>query len=203
MTQYHFLDDSGDPGLSGAAGSSSHFVLVMVQLPERAPLVELTLFRQMFHLSLQFEIKHYKTKLRHRQAFFQIVQALPFRARAVVIDKAHVVQRFSGARGHDLAIEYAAQLTLRAKPLDLASDVLIVDDAPPSFMRALRIYLSRESRARQRVRPFSKMVSGDSGREDGLQLADMVAGAIRHHYAGDSEDYLPHIMGKIVDLWEV
>jgi hypothetical protein len=32
MTQYHYLDDSGDPGLGGAAGSSSHFALAMVQV---------------------------------------------------------------------------------------------------------------------------------------------------------------------------
>jgi len=203
MTQYHFLDDSGDPGLRGAAGSSSHFVLALVQLPERASLAELAAVRQAFYLPPWFEIKYYKTKLRHRSMFFQVIQAIPFRIRAVVIDKANIAPYFSGMRGQDLMITYAAHLILRANPLDLAGDVLIVDDATPSFVRALRIYLSRESRAARGVRPFKKVVSGDSRREDGLQLADMVAGAIRHHYAGDSEDYLPQIAHKIVDLWEV
>ena len=41
MTQYHFLDDSGDPGLEGKASSSSHLTLAMVQLTERAPLPDL------------------------------------------------------------------------------------------------------------------------------------------------------------------
>ena len=49
MTQYHFLDDSGDPGLEGKSGSSSHFILAMVQLPQRAPLAELESVRRMFH----------------------------------------------------------------------------------------------------------------------------------------------------------
>ena len=38
MTQYFYVDESGDAGLEGQASSSSHFVMAMVQLPERAPL---------------------------------------------------------------------------------------------------------------------------------------------------------------------
>jgi hypothetical protein len=44
MTQFFFVDESGDPGLEGQAGSSSHFVITMVQLPARVslrPLVNL------------------------------------------------------------------------------------------------------------------------------------------------------------------
>ncbi len=61
---YHFLDDSGDPGLSGAVGSSSHFVLAMVELPQRHPLSSLALIRQKLYLSPVYEFKYYKLTLR-------------------------------------------------------------------------------------------------------------------------------------------
>ena len=35
MTQYFFIDESGDPGLDSGAGSSSHFVVAMVQSPQQ------------------------------------------------------------------------------------------------------------------------------------------------------------------------
>lgn len=35
MTQYFYIDESGDAGLHGQASSSSHFVIVMVSYPER------------------------------------------------------------------------------------------------------------------------------------------------------------------------
>jgi hypothetical protein len=46
MTQYFFVDESGDPGLEGQAGSSSHFVIAMVQLPARMPLYPLAHVRR-------------------------------------------------------------------------------------------------------------------------------------------------------------
>ena len=38
MTQYFYVDESGDAGLKRQASSSSHFVIAMVQLPDRAPI---------------------------------------------------------------------------------------------------------------------------------------------------------------------
>jgi hypothetical protein len=81
--------------------------------------------------------------------------------------------------------------------------VLIIDEATPSFIRALRLRLSKESRMLNRVRPFKNIIGANSNREDGLQVADMIAGAIRHHALGDEKEYFPLFADKIVDLWEV
>jgi hypothetical protein len=70
VTQYHFLDDSGDPGLEGQASSSSHFTLAMVQLPERVPLSELARVRQILHLKPNFEFKYHKTTSEQKRIFF-------------------------------------------------------------------------------------------------------------------------------------
>lgn len=90
MTQYHFLDDSGDPGLRRAAGSSSYFALALVQMPERIALNPLAKIRQVFYLPREFEFNYHKTTAAHKAAFFEAIQPIAFRVRAVVVDKAHL-----------------------------------------------------------------------------------------------------------------
>lgn len=203
MTQYHHLDDSGDPGLTGAVGSSSHFALAMVQLPDRQPLPELALVRNMFHLPA-FEFKFQKTTAAQRAVFFESIQEIPFRVRAVVVDKSRLHEPYALKNGQEFAIEFIAGLTLRASELDLANDVLVIDGAPQAFRRALRVRLSEACRqAGRRNRPFKKIVGGDSHQEDGLQLADMIVGAVRRHVQGCDDNSYKTFENKIVDLWRV
>lgn len=200
--QYHFLDESGDPGLDDR-GCSSHFALAMVEMTERALLPELAALRKALHLPATLEFKYYKTRAHQKEAFFETVQAIPFRVRAVVIDKSRLEGRFDSMRGQDLMIEFIARLILRAKALDLANDVLIMDGATQALLRALRIRLSRECYRLERVRPFKKIVSGVSNRDDGLQLADMIAGATSHYVVDGEIAYYRTFANKVVDLWEV
>jgi hypothetical protein len=203
LTQYHHLDDSGDPGMGGSRSSSSYFALAMVQLIAREPLPELAALRDEFHLP-SFEFKYQKTTTSHKNAFFSAIQAIPFRVRSVVVDKSGLDHRFVGVNGQDFIIEFIASLALRASELDISDDILVIDGTTPVFRRALRIRLSEECRkVGRRKRPFKKIISGDSYREDGLQLADMVVGAVRQHVMGIESQYYKTFEGKIVDLWRV
>jgi hypothetical protein len=202
LAQYYFLDESGDPGLSGSTTSSSHFALAMVQMISREPLPELAELRDRFRLP-GFEFKYQKTTAVHKEAFFSAVHALPFRVRAMVIDKASLDRRFATMNGQDIAIEFIVRLTLRASELDLSEDTLIIDGATPAFRRGLRIKLSVEcDRMGRRSRPFKKVVGGDSRREDGLQVADMVVGAVRQYAMGAEDRYYKMFATKVVDLWK-
>ena len=203
MAQYHFLDESGDPGLSGSVTSSSHFALTMVQLVDREPLPELDELRKRFRLP-DFEFKYQKTTAVHKEAFFSAVQAVPFRVREVVVEKASLDKRFVALSGQGIAVEFIVGLTLRAPELDLTDETLIIDGTTPAFRRALRIELSAAcDRIGRRSRPFKKIVSGDSSHEDGLQLADMIVGAVRQHVMGVESRYYKRFAAKVVDLWKV
>ena len=81
-------------------------------------------------------------------------------------------------------------LALRASPLDIADDVLVIDAAKRAFLWKLRISLSQECRRQRRVRSFRTIVGGDSSRDDGLQLAGMIVGATRQHIMGIDEQSL-------------
>jgi Protein of unknown function (DUF3800) len=203
LTQYHNLDDSGDPGPGVAAGSSTHFALAMVQLAERAPLPELATVRSAFHLPPMFEFKYHKTTPAQREGFLNAIQKIPFRVRAVVVDKSGLPEPYSLMRGEDLRVEFIVRLILRAQVPDLANDVLIIDGVTPRLCREVRVRLSEECRREKRVRPFSKIIGSRSKTEDGLQLADMIAGATRHYVMNVEPTYFDSFARKVIDLWQV
>jgi hypothetical protein len=60
--QYFFVDESGDAGREGQPSSSSHFVVAMVQLPERAPLKPLVELRKALYVPPNFEFKYHQSK---------------------------------------------------------------------------------------------------------------------------------------------
>jgi len=203
LTQYHNFDESGDPGKVSSAGASSHYVLAMVQMIEHAPMPELAVVRQTLHLSPRFEFKYYKTTPVQKRVFFEALQTVQFRVRSLALDKTGMPLEWIDLGGQDLTIEMITRLTLRASPLDIARDVLIVDGATPALCRALRVRLSDECRRLNRVRPFAKIVGGRSQHEDGLQVADMIAGAIRQFVIGDTDGYYRTFSNKVADLWKV
>ncbi len=201
MTQYFFVDESGDAGLAGQIGSSSHFVVVMVQLPERTkvnPLVEL---RDSLNLSPHFEFKFHQSKPWQKERFFNELLNFPFRIRAAIVDKSQADFHPQEISPRQLIIDLIVGLTMRADELDVSNDILIVDGATPTFCRDLRVSFTEQCRQKKRIRPFKNIVGANSKIEDGLQIADMVAGAIRLHSIGALDGYFHTLLPKIVDLW--
>ena len=202
MTQYFFVDESGEPGFHKFRGSP-YFILAMVQMPTWEPIDELTRLRGDLHLLPSFEFHYIKMSPVQKRAFYQAVLPIYFRVRAAVILKDEALRMYRELNGFDLTVELLTHLTLRASPLDICNDVLVIDGATDAFRSALRIRLSQECRKLKRERPFKKIATANSRTEDGLQLADMVAGAIREKAWENSRTYFRTFARKIVDLWEV
>ena len=202
MTQYFFVDESGEPGLQSRQ-SSSYFVMTMVQMSSWEPIPELETLRNTLRLSPLFEFHYVKMSRLQRQAFYQAMLPVTFRVRSAVVLKNDLPAFYRGMGGLEFTVELLTNLTLRASSLDIGNDVLIVDGATDAFRTALRIRLSQECQKHNRVRPFGKIATASSRREDGLQLADMVAGAIREQTFGQNSEYAQTFSRKIVDLWEV
>lgn len=173
----------------------------MVKLAERAPLPEIKTLRQTLNLDSGFEFKYHTTKLRQKDFFFEMIQSLSFQIRAVVVKKQLLGGNLTQLNGQDFTTHFLAQLILRASDMEIANDILIIDSATSASIRALRLKLSEECRKANRVRPFKKIVGGDSHREDGLQLADMIAGAIRDRVIFSQERYYKTFAKNVVDLW--
>ena len=203
MTQYFFVDESGDPGLEGQASSSRYFVLTMVQLPDRASLRPLVYLRKVLHLSSTFEFKYHTASTAQKDHFFKNVLTIPFRVRAAVLEKARINTQWRLLQPSELVMELIISLTLRASQLDIANDVLIIDGATPAFCRHLRVRFSERCKQEKRIRPFKNIIGANSRNEDGLQMADMMAGAIRLHAMNISGEHFNDIAPRVVDLWEL
>lgn len=203
MTQYFFVDESGDAGLGRQASSSSHFVIAMIQLPERIALSPLVALRQELNLSPYFEFKYHKTTNFQKDRFFSEIEEIPFRARIAILDKVTIGRLFEKYSPSDLVFELMIGLTLRASELDISNDILVMDGATPSFRKDLRVRFSERCKQNGRIRPFKNIIGADSKKEDGLQLADMVAGAVRVHATGNPSRHFHSISPFIVDLWNV
>lgn len=201
--QYFFVDESGDAGLEGQASSSSHFVMAMVQLPERASIKSLVDLRKTLHVSPSFEFKYHQSKPLQKDRFFTDILKTPFRVRAVILDKMRAGLLFSHLSPHELTIELIVGLTMRSDELDISNEILIIDGATPAFCRSLRVAFTERYKHEERIRPFKNIIGADSKNEDGLQLADMIAGAIRLHATGLSSGHFQIVSSRIVDLWQI
>ena len=200
MPQYFFVDESGDPGLHSFKGVP-YFVLAMVQLPNHDPIEAFGKVRRELRVSPTFEFHFHPMTDSQKRVFFRAITDIQFRARTAVFLKNPIPPTFEGLNGTEVFIRLVTELVLRASPLDIEDDVLVLDGIAEPIRKALRIHLSGACRQARRKRPFKKIVSGDSRREDGLQLADMVAGAVREHVWRKDSEYLNAFRERVVDLW--
>src|SRR3990172_1228423 len=203
MTQYFYVDESGDAGLEGQASSSSHFVMAMTQLPERARIKPMVDLRKALNVAQDFEFKYHKSTPTQKERFFRDVLKIPFRVRAVVVDKSHLGTPLNTLSPQQLTVELIIRLTLRASELDISNEKMVIDGATPAFCRDLRVQFTERCKREERIRPFKNIIGANSKSEDGLQLADMVAGAIRIHAIGSSSEHYRVIFPRLVDLWQV
>lgn len=116
--------------------------------------------------------------------------------RAAALIKSEATNYLRNLHSTKLIIDLLTEMTLRASPLDIANDILVLDNASESFLRELRIYLTNAYQQAKRERPFKKIISSDSRHDDGLQLADMIAGAIRQSYLGARFNLLQNVFFK-------
>ncbi|MFO7537872.1 MAG: DUF3800 domain-containing protein [Chloroflexota bacterium] len=203
MTKYHFLDESGDLGINQSGTSSPYFILALVELSNREPLAELLAVRQELGLPSRYEFKHYKARRSLKDVFFAAIQPLSFQVRVLVLEKEKSPPEFKRLGGPDLMVELFARLASGIPESEIGNDILIIDGAKPQLIRNLHRRLSQESRRIGRKRLFKKIVSQNSQGSDGLQLADMIAGAIRQHVMGQESCYFMQIKSKIKGYWQI
>jgi len=202
MTQFHHLDECGDPGLGLGKGASSHFTLALVQTAKRASIPALVELRRACHLSPHFEFKFHDTAETLKATFFAALRPVPFRVRIAVVDKARLPESFLAMSGQELYIHFLTELVLRVSELEIANDILVTDRATKAFRRALRLHLSERVCELHRVRPFKKIACGDATHEDGLQCADMIAGAVARYVIHSDDGFYRLFRSKVADLWQ-
>lgn len=197
------IDESGDPGFKLVRGSSSHFVVAMVifeafEEAERASsgILELRNKRQ-----LASEFKFSKCHDDVKDAFFECVCRFDFKVRAIVVDKSIIYSDNLRTR-KDLFYNYFVQQLMRYGELRKAR-VKIDGSGDRKFKDELNSYLRRNLSQDQ----LHSVKFAESHRDNLIQLADMVSGAILRSYRAcdrkQSDKWLRALQraGRVDNIW--
>ncbi len=117
-----------------------------------------------------------------RAGFFALLRSLDIRVRAAVLDKTKLPEEAERWRKQQIYEYVLGELVKRSTPSELHDAILVIDGERQSsnepFLRGLRQAMSLLGEAQHRGRIFKSIILKESKREDGLQYADMIAGAI-------------------------
>jgi hypothetical protein len=182
-----FLDESGDAGLKLGEGSSAYFVVTLVIFADDtvATSVDNTIsgLRRRLKLPPHFEFKFAKLNQRHRESFLKEINGFDFCYHSIVINKAAV--HGAGFRIKESFYKFTCRLVLQNAAILLNDATVIIDGCGDrEFRRELKSYLCRtvNDPAAQQVR-IKKLKLQDSHKNNLLQLADMVCGAVARSFS--------------------
>jgi hypothetical protein len=175
-----FVDWAGDPGFRFRRGSSRYLIVASVCLDERALRSRLNQLRQERGLVRHYEFHHNVSARKIKTAFWDAVRSVPFLACVVVVDKPLLVAPFRRMGGTELVAYFVAQAVVGGRRENVEKATVIVDAARDSkaLIRAVRVAISRELAGRGVDYFVRRVIGRPSDEEAGLQLADMIAGAL-------------------------
>jgi hypothetical protein len=185
-----FIDESGDTGMKSASPSSSSlFIVCLVLFDEReaaaAAEERIKALRASLGVGADFEFHFTKLKAEWRVAFLQEAARLEFFYFGVIIDKAELVKR--GPMTPSELYRYACNLVIEsARPYFDDATVIIDGGGSRPFKRELSSALRRKSNA-DGAKKIRKIKLQDSAKNNLLQLADMVCGAVARAYSNKSD----------------
>jgi hypothetical protein len=181
------IDESGDPGFKLVRGSSSHFVIAMVVFDDFAEAERTSSAIECLRtaLDLNAEFKFSKCHDSIKDAFFDCVRSCRFTVRALVVDKSVVYSEGLRER-RELFYNYFVKLLMAHDHGVLADARVKIDGSGDRrFKNELNVYLRRQLQKGQ-VRSIR---FADSRRDNLIQLADMVSGAIYRSYRSDNRKH--------------
>lgn len=199
------IDESGCPGFKLTKGSTPYFVVSMVIFKDfkQAEDAGKTIEELRQTLSVNPEFKFSKTHPTVKDKFFEEMCHYDFEIRALVVDKRNVYSQ-KLRNDTDSFYNYFVKMLMQYDD-DVLQDASIKIDGSgdKEFKKALTSYL------RQRIgeHKIKKFKFTDSRKDNLIQLADMVVGAIARSYSDSRKDanrWLDVLKrkGKIKDIWD-
>lgn len=200
------IDESGDPGFKLVRGSSSHFVVAMVIFDDfaEAERTGAAIAELRTRLRLKTEFKFSKSHDDVKDAFFACVCSHRFVVRAIVVDKS-VIYRDSLRERKELFYNFFVKQLLQHDGGALRDARIKIDGSGDRrFKDELNGYLRKQLTAGL----VRNVKFAESHRDNLIQLADMVAGAVLRSYrATDRKDAIRWRQmlvraGRVGDVWD-
>lgn len=199
-----FVDESGDPGIKIQQGSSRHFVvaLVIFQDHDEAQAADdrINLLRREMRLDPRFEFRFNKCRRHFREQFLRADSPYEFFYYGIVINKDPAKLWGEGFKHKEPFYKYASSLVFEnAKAFLDNAKVMIDGSGSKDFRKQLERYL--KNRINDPGHRFIRNIKvQDSSKNNLLQLADMIAGAINRSLGTKAD---AKIYRKIVSHREV
>jgi hypothetical protein len=182
-----FLDESGCPGMKLGEGATDFFTVALLLFAdaEAAVAAERRISQLRIELRFRPDFEFHFNKLRpdFREAFLRAIAPLPFRYYAASIDK--------HGQGADVLstpremYRFACGLALDAARDELQNATVIFDGrGSPVFQREVAAELRRRVNDQKGPPRIAKIKFQDSHRNDLLQMADLICGAVARCHTG-------------------
>lgn len=183
---YVFIDDSGDTGFKFDSGSSNNFVIAccVFKTAEDVAIAanRIRKLRSDLGWSANSEFKFSRTNSAIRDQFLNMALDLPFFVRAINVNK-HALEN-SGNTGTNgrLLLETIELVLLGSSNLIVNAKVFIDGQAARNYARATSRFIKSQTNKQEQIVSSLRFI--DSGTNDLIQLADMIAGAVRRKTEG-------------------
>ena len=206
--QLVFIDDSGDPGFSIGKGASTHFVIACVIFDDELVAEETAIAIKKYRRKLSFpddvEFKFTKSREVVRKKFLKAVCKFNFRIRAIVVDKKIIKSEELKNSKNSFYNYFIKQVLFHSKNTLHDAKIRLDGHGDRIFRKNLTTYLRKELNSSQK-KVMKNMRLVDSKKNVLIQMADMIAGAIRRSYdksKKNNKDYRKIISKNIEDCWE-
>ena len=179
-----FIDESGDSGMKGKAGSSRLFVVTAILVEDNQDAEDcdnrITALKGELKLSERFEFHFNSCSDAFRRRFLEAVSGCNFFYYSIVLNKAKLWG--PGFQYKDSFYKYAAGLVFENAKAHLVEATVVLDECGNrDFKAQLSKYLRRRMNDGRRVL-IKKVRMEPSHSNNLLQLADMVCGAINRSF---------------------
>jgi hypothetical protein len=202
-----FVDDSGDPGFKLGAGSSDYFVISLVifddDLAAEAAALKIKQYRRALGFPDNSEFKFNKSRPAIKEGFLNCINDEDFRVRSLVVSKQDIYSAELRSNKNSF-YSYVIKLVLQHSEGTIENASIKIDGSGDRiFRKSFICYLRKElNQGDRHVVKNCKLV--DSKSNVLIQMADMVAGAVRRSYDESKRDhslYKDIISNHIEDEW--
>lgn len=185
-----FIDESGDTGLDIRGGATKYFGIILVAFDDHDEALaceqRIALLRRELRIDERFEFHFHKNSDRIRESFFRAILPYSFFYYGIIINKEKLFGQ--GFKNKESFYKYACGLLFENAKEKLKDAIVVVDQSGRKlFKYQLASYLKQKVNTRDHD-CIKKVKMQDSHRNDLLQLADMVSGAVFRSFDGGKKD---------------
>lgn len=211
LTKVHvFIDDSGDPGFKLDKGSTTYFVIAcaIFKTDEAAEKTSLLIekYKRELNFGINEEFRFSKSSKRVRRGFFKHVANQDYIVRAIVINKHFIYSSFLRENTKSL-YNFAIKEVLTKSSYLLDEARVKIDGqsgrkAKQAFFNYIRTQVNNHEGGK-----IKSVKLRDSKSDNLIQLADMLAGAIRKSFDGEDANSYKVMLYEITsregsDIWQ-